>query len=392
MARSLFSRLARPPQSELSAGQRGFRKALLLAMYFMATVQVLGCYFTLVHPYINTVLYETGKERLPFQTRLLLMPLMRWAHGSQAAAAAAAIFHPNRYWYLRPPEPEAIVQLLVNFASLLIAGYATQQIYRAASRNQEDSGELLGVFVYPLFLLLFTLHYVLHTIQNFRFIYDLPSLAFFAVGLWLIYFRRHPLLFAALFIVATLNRETTLLLLPFFMLSAATGDGDFNLKRDWRRAFSPRTLAVVVPLALFWWGWHLFVFHVFKYNVSEYYPRIAVNLYTFAHPRYWPQLLSAGGFLLPFVFFFRRSIDDPQLRAWMWALPLWLGVMFFWGILDETRVFGELLPYFTCLAILTAEHWIRTEVLNRNQAAVLTTVLLRETTAPVETVPEEEAA
>ena len=146
-------------------------------------------------------------------------------------------------------------------------------------------------------------HYIFHTIQNFRFIYDLPSLAFFTVGLWLIYFRKHPLWFAALFLVATLNRETTLLLLPFFMLSEAAKDGDFDLKRDWRKAFAPRVLAVVLPLAAAWWGWHDYVFHLYRHNISEYYPRISLNFYTFIHPPLLAAALKRGGLPVSFRLF-----------------------------------------------------------------------------------------
>ncbi len=333
-------------------------------VYLVATVQIAACYFTLVRPYINTSLYEVGKERLPFQTRILMMPLMRWAHESRLAAASAAALSQGKFWYLRQAEPEAMVQFGVNIASLLIAGLVAILIYRAARQSTAAPNGFLGAFVYPVFLLLFTAHYILHTIQNFRFLYDLPSIAFFAVGLYLIYFRKHPLLFAALFIVATLNRETTLLLLPFYLLSVATRDGEL----EWKKVVSRESLLVVVPLAALWGAWHLYIFHIFKHNLSEYYPRVEVNLYTMVHPRFWPQLLSAGGWLLPFVLLFRKSIADRQLRAWLWALPVWFGFMFFWGILVETRVFGELLPYLACLAVLVAEDQIRAHLLFQSSA------------------------
>jgi hypothetical protein len=242
--------------------ERLWRPVLLLT-YLMATVQVASCYFTLVRPYINTSLYESGRERLPFQTRILMMPLMRWAHHSAWAAGTASVLKQSRFWYLRPAEPEAIVQLLVNIASLLIAGWVAQSIYRAASATNRGPSGLLAPFVYPLFLLLCTVQYILHTIQNFRFIYDLPGMAFFAVGLYLIYFRKHPAFFAALFVVATVNRETALLLLPFYMLSAAVGGGTYHQPKaqfNWRRAFAPAVLAVVVPLCCLWLGWHFYIF------------------------------------------------------------------------------------------------------------------------------------
>jgi hypothetical protein len=361
-------------------------RVLRLAMYFAATVQVAGCYFTLVRPYINTVLYENGKERLPFQTRVLMMAPMRWAHQSRLPAVLAAYLAHSPFWYLRPPEPEAIAQLWINIVSLLVAGWVATQIYSAASRTTSSPRGFLAILVYPLFLVLAACHYILHTIQNFRFLYDLPSLALFSIGLWLIYFRKSPWLFAALFMVATLNRETTLLLLPFYMLTAASGISGFR----WKRAVSLRTLAVVVPLAAAWVAWHLFIFHIFKHNVSEYYPRISLNLYTMAHPRYWPQLLSAGGYLLPFVVLGRRSIRDPQLRAWLWVLPMWFAFMFFWGILVETRVFGELLAYLTCVAVLIAEDSIRRQILARSGQSPIA-ALANTAIAPVE-IPEEEAA
>ena len=389
IARSATGRAALPVDQAIRQDWQRLRQILLISTYILATVQIAGCYFTLVRPYINTALYETGKERLPFQTRLLMMPLMRWAHRSHLASGAAAFFSHSRFWYLRSPEPEAVVQLWVNLASLFVAGLATQQIYRAATRARGGSSGLLATFVYPLFLLLFAGHYILHTIQNFRFIYDLPSVAFFAAGMALIYFRK-PVLFSCLFVVATLNRETTLLLLPFFMLSAVVGEENSHLRRHWRRAFSAPTLAVVLPLTAFWLAWHFYVFHLFRANVSEYYPRISLNLYTFYHPRYWPQLFSAGGFLLPFVFLFRRSIADAQLRAWMWVLPVWFGFMFFWGILVETRVFGELLPYLTCLAILIAEDRIRRAVIARNPIEMLLAPAYTPGSASLE--EEEEAA
>jgi hypothetical protein len=335
-------------------------RLLRVAIYLAGTVQLAGCYFTLVRPYVNTALYESGRERLPFQTRVLMMAPMWWAHRSGMAAAFAAYVAHSRFWYLRPPEPEAIVQLWINVASLLVAGWVAVQIHRAAAGKTGGPRGFLAFLVYPLFLVLFACHYILHTIQNFRFLYDLPGVAFFSVGLWMIYFRKSPWLFAALFLIATLNRETTLLLLPFYMLSAASRDEEFR----WKNAFNLRTISVVIPLAAAWVAWHFFIFHIFKYNVSEYYPRLSLNLYTLVHPRYWPQLLSAGGYLLPFILLGRRSIRDPQLRAWLWVLPVWFGFMFFWGILVETRVFGELLAYLTCIAVLIAEDGIRAHLLN----------------------------
>jgi hypothetical protein len=66
-------------------------------------------------------------------------------------------------------------------------------------------------------------------------------------------------------------------------------------------------------------------------------------------------VLSACGYLLLFVMVMRRQIRDPQLQAWLWLLPIWCGFMFVYGILIETRVFGELIPFIVCATTLIVE-------------------------------------
>jgi hypothetical protein len=207
----------------------------------------------------------------------------------------------------------------------------------------------------------------MHTVQNFRFIYDLPSLAFFATAMYLIYFRRSWVYFAGLFVVATMNRETTLLLLPLFMLNGAVEDG----KLRWPLLLRGRTLRVVIPLAVFWGAWQIFIRHVFAQNVSEFYPRINWNVKSLMAPLAWPQLLSAGGYLLMLVVVQRRRIRDAQLRAWLWMIPIWMGFMFVYGILIETRVFGELIPMIVCTATLIVEEFLMARVPRQGRVPAL---------------------
>jgi hypothetical protein len=196
--------------------------------------------------------------------------------------------------------------------------------------------------------------------------------------MYLMYFRRHWAWFAALFCVATLNRETTLLLLPLYVLNGAVEQGRFA----WRRVVNAPTLAVVVPLAAFWIGWQIVVRHTFAQNPSEFYPRLDWNLKSLAAPLAWPQLLSAGGYLLLFVLAMRRRIVDPRLRAWLWIVPVWLVFMFVYGILIETRVFGELIPLIVCASAVIVEEILldRMRVLLRRPglAVVQTAAEIRE--------------
>ncbi len=325
-------------------GQR--KRILLSAVYLLATVQFAWCYLWLTRPYVNTAQYEQGLERMPFQGRCLMMLPMRWAHASAALHWLAEPFALSHFWFPRPVQPEVLVQAAINVLCLVLTGWFTTRIYQASSRRG-----LLTPILYPLLLVVCGATYVMHTVQNFRFIYDLPSLAFFSAAMYLLYFRRHWAFFAALFLVATINRETTLLLLPLFLINEAASSHDLR----WSRALQPRALAVVLPLALYWIAWQIFVRHLFAHNPSEFYPRINWNVKSLIVPQAWPQLLSACAYLLLFIVVMRRRIADRRLRAWLWLLPIWFVFMFSFGILIETRVFGELIPYVVCSTMLIAE-------------------------------------
>jgi hypothetical protein len=325
------------------------KRLLLMVGYFLATIQFAWCYFWLTRPYVNTFLYEHGKERMPFQGRCLMMLPMRLAHSSVVLHWMALPFALSRFWFPRPVVPEVLVQAIVNVTCLMVAGVCATKIYRASSKRH-----LLTPFVYPLLLVVCGATYVMHTVQNFRFLYDLPSLAFFAAAMYLIYFRRHWAWFVALFVVATVNRETTLLLLPLYSIDGAVVQG----RLVWRRLFQRETLLVVVPLAVVWVGWSIVVRHIFAHNASEFYPRLNWNVKSLLAPQAWPQLLSACGYLLFFVVVMRKKIPDERLRAWLWMVPIWIVFMFSFGILIETRVFGELIPFVVCGTALIVEEML----------------------------------
>jgi hypothetical protein len=325
----------------------------LQAFYLLATVQVAWCYFWLTRPYVNTYLYEHGQERMPFQGRCLMMPIFRLAHSSSALRLTGKLFAISHFWFPRPVQPEVLVQAIINIACLAITGILTTRLYQASSRER-----LLTPLIYPLTLITFAATYVFHTVQNFRFTYDLPSLALFTTALYLIFFRKHWVWFAAVFAVATINRETTLLLLPLYLIDHAFKNG----RVQWRRLLDRKALAVVIPLALYWAAWIVFIHHHFAANRSEFYPRLNWNIKSLLLPHAWPQLLSTCGYLLPFVLLMRNRLPNPRLRAWLWLVPIWIVFMFSYGILIETRVFGELIPLVVCCSALIFEQLLLSRV------------------------------
>ncbi len=322
---------------------------LIRFLYALATIQVVWAYHDRMPPYLRLDAYENGFERTPFQTRILMMLVLRWAHHCALLVRFAEVLSKVTPIYRTTIRPESLVLVTMDTLGIVLAGWAATRMYEAASERH-----LLTMYVYPLVLVCCATTYILLPLQSFRFFYDLPSLGFFAVGFYLIYFRKHPLWFALLFIVATVNRETTLLLLLFYVLAAVTKEGGI----DWRRAYAPRTLAVVTPLAIYWAAWHVFVGQMFAHNHLEWIRHYVVNTVLVAWPPAWPQMFAAGCYLILPIVLYRRYVKDETLRLWLWALPAWFGIMFVYGILVEIRIFGELIPYLACMAALIAEQTI----------------------------------
>ena len=311
----------------------------------LATIHVVWFYLTRVECHIRLAAYEQGQERTPFQYRLLLMAPLRWAHLSPAMHAGAAWLTLQRGFFPNGVRPEGIMQAAIDVVCVAVAGLVATRLYESGSRTG-----LLTVYVYPLTLLMVMSTYSLLTMHAYRFIYDLPSLAFFSLGFYFIYKRKHwP--FAAVFVIGTINRETTILLLAFFVLAQCSQARGFN----WRQAYSAATMRLIAPLGIVWIGWHLCVTHLFRANVSAIQPRAWLNLGILAVPFTWPQLFSVFAYLLPLVIFYRKLIRDTVLRSWLWALPVWFIFMFCYGVIVETRLFGELIPFVACVSALIAE-------------------------------------
>ena len=322
------------------------RCLLVLLLNALATVHVVWFYLARVACYVDLAAYEQGRAPNPAQSRVLMMAPLRWAHGSPWVLHLAGWLNLQRGWFPRGVRPEGLVEALIDTLAVAASGLVARAIYRRASRTG-----LLTAYVYPLTLLMVVSTYALLTFHTLRFTSDLPGMAFFSFALYLIYIRAHPGWFALVFVAATLNRETTLVLLLFFALGErAWGQG--SGRRSW---MTGRMFGVVAPLAMAWAGWHLWIAHHFARNPSMAGPRLSLNLEILMIPVAWPQLLCAFAYMLPLVLLHQSSIRDRVLRAWLWALPAWALVMFYYGLVVEVRIFGELIPYVACLAALAAE-------------------------------------
>ena len=166
------------------------------------------------------------------------------------------------------------------------------------------------------------------------YLWDLPSLAFLSLGLWLLQCRNWNWFGLAL-LVASLNRESSVLLVLAF---AAT-------------YFAPRDREFWLRLLLFstiWLGVKLGVSLAFAGNPG---PNIELhwsdNLAFLLHPAKWPLLfwLSAAvlGAMIAGALASWRVL--PRLLRVSTLLSGVLLIVFLWvGVVSETRLFGETLP------------------------------------------------
>ena len=316
----------------------------ILFVDLLATIQFVWFYVNRVTAEIKIVPYEQGLERTPFQYRMLLMYPMRWAHSSPLLNHIAAGM--KHGWFPHGARPEGVLQAAIDLVCVAAAGIAATKLYSASSRSR-----LFTPVLYPLTLVMAATTYAVLTMHQLRFLYDLPSLAFFSVGMYLIYARKHPAWFAVVFLVGTVNRETTLFLLAYFALSRCLAGRTLQLER----LRQPATWGVLLPLLGFWVGWHLWAVRHFATNPNETPHKFLLNMALILSPPAWPQLLASCGYLIPFVLIFRRSIKDDLLRTWMWVLLPWTAFMLYYGLVMEIRIFGELIPYIACTATLIFE-------------------------------------
>lgn len=337
-------------QRDATAGRttRG-RRLVAGGLCAAASVHVAWFYVALVPSALNLVRYEQGLERTPFQQRLLMTFPMRWAHDSAALGRLAHGLSAMPAWFPHGVRPEGIVEAAADLACIVITGLVARALYEAASPRR-----LLAPLVYPLTLVMIVATYCMNTMHRLRFVFDLPGMAFFSLGLYAIYFRRSRWLFAGLFVVATFNRETSLFLLLLY-LSTRWADTSGGVMERLRVVFGLRDTALVSGLGVFWIAWHVAVDRQFSANAVASGPRLSLNIGTLLWPTSWVQILCVFAFLGPLCVFDRGLVRDRTLRAWYWVFPVWFFFMLRFGILIEIRIFGELIPYVACLCALIAE-------------------------------------
>ncbi len=319
-------------------------EAFITLLYLCATLQYVRYYSKATFLYLNMDKYLNGHERLPFQERVLPIFLIKPLVDSPWVARH--LMHDNgNFTASRGP------LYVISLIALVIAGVFVQKLY-----NRVTQEGVLKFLVYPVFLHVIMWSYTIHNEADFSYPYDMLGVAFFAAGLYFIYMRRFlPLVFIVA--LGTLNRETTLFLVGIFALDAASVPFSAGLTRR----FSPASVpwARVALLSAIWFAIKISLAHHYAHNdSSENFVRIHYNIGELT-PRLWPALLNICGYTLPIVFVLRHYLRPTRFANYLYIFPFWFAVMFYTGVIVETRIYGELCSFSAIAIVLIMEQYLR---------------------------------
>lgn len=310
-------------------------------MLVMATLHFARCYIVFCGYWIQLPVYAAGQAKMPFQKRMLMMPVLRWAERNRALQNFCA-------HHVLINTPDLLVMWIVAAVCMLATAGMVIWLYLRASRIRA-----FWWMPWAMLLLVSFVQYILRSDLNYLYPYDLPSLVFFTAGLALIYARRYWWL-VPLFPVAALNRETIVFLVPLLLLDACCNQGRFN----WKNLRKPSLLALTAILSFIWLGVQVYVQHRFRANPIQTGNPLLDNVRELVNPRYLPQFFSIGAFLPVFLWRSRWRIGDVRIRMYLWIFLPWLAVMTVYGLLVETRIFGELTGLFAVACALAIEEKI----------------------------------
>ncbi len=310
--------------------------AVGIVLLTLATLHCALSLFFVNHSYLDLKAYAAGTERLPYQGRIGMMPVLHLAERSPGFVALTAKI--DRI--LVTHEQSAFKNISVEELACLFAGILSLLVSVAVATIYGLKRFRAAWWLPPALLL-----GMLYVTQGARYEtalwypYDLPHAAIFGTacvlvleGAWV------PVLL--LFLVDLPVRETGIYLVAV------------SLMVGWARGQLKQAAVVSALMIAAWIPFHIYIKHRFAANPSELGLHFKTALAMIHSPVSWPQIASAFGFLLIPMCLASGVLSRTQRAFMVGALPCLLVTLGF-GVWPETRIFGEwLLP---AAVLLTAE-------------------------------------
>ena len=318
------------PQPTFSAFDRWRatpRDWFILFLLLLASVQLVRADFLDNETFIDWQSYAAGTEAMPYQGRIGMMPVLRFAEASPRFRSAATRFAESISVASKHQEPitvEKVASLAAGLVAILLMLAVTLWFSHRHALRPWWSTSLLFLFIAAVTLTLRATH-------NFWYAYDLPHAALFGCAILCAMESVWPL--ALLFFLADLPmRETSLFLVPIF---AAL----LWVQSPGRRALL-RIGAMLLPMLTLWLVLRLYIGRHFAGHGSDTASHLRENFHDLLRPDHWPQLFSLGGYVAVFIWLERRRLTLRH-RSVLYAALLCAPVTLLFGVWAETRVWLE---------------------------------------------------
>jgi hypothetical protein len=272
--------------------------------------------------------YASGEAPMPFQGRVGMMPVLQWAEGSSVMVRGAEKYQSMMIVaskYSEPVSVEKFVSMVVGLFSLLaLLGYCVWYGRRREFRPWWGPSFLM--------LLIVTVTLAMRSEHDVWTPYDLPHAALFGIAV-MCAFESEWVPMLVLFALDVPVRETSIYLLTV------------SVPMSWRawegvRSRNLRVGLMAGAMGVYWWVWRIAIQRRFMHNPNDAGLHWGANFHELLFPHHWPQILSAGGYLILFVWLERKRLPE-KARFLLWCTLVCVPVTLFFGRWGETRIWLE---------------------------------------------------
>jgi hypothetical protein len=333
--------------------QRGSSLSRAQRLAFLAALLLVTSHFSLAYiseakPFLDLRAFAAGVTGQPFQERALTAWMLRGATRFDTPHFELAL---HRFLPAMGAAFNGTTLMLLIIAWLSMGASIVVTRATLIKLTEDALFSSWAAFLVP-YMAYFT--YILNFGPHFLLPYDLPSLFFFCTGFYLLVMRR-ALLLMPLIAVATLNRETSLFLILFYL--AFELPGRFDQRK--RGVVFVRAAGMLIA----WVAMRAIVLHLYGHNPLVNGHQIAdlhlwQNMGFLVKPQHWPAFASIFGFTLPVVVAARHYLEPDFLRRGLIVVGVWFGLMLFVGVLIEIRIFGELISYMSVAMGVILHRWL----------------------------------
>lgn len=306
---------------------------LLIAAHFSLNLQQNG------RTFLDAAAYVGLHEKLPYQYRVLMAPALGALIDVLSLPAASELTRrlPS---YIAAAEPAAY--FTINTLAIMLSCLLMRAIVRRSLPDRTAARTAIAAYVAMAYLF-----FCLNPNVAFILPYDTVGLVLSQACILCILGGRRWVLYP-LFALATVNRETSLLVIVFLLARAAFGGGTPGVAAALRqrRVWQPALL-----LSFIWLAIKAVLYVRFAGLPSDEGLRIHANLMTLGRPWQWPAVLPVIACFVLSLRSFARLRDG---REWPFVGCLGFMMLCTVGQLIETRVFGDLMVYFS---IAVARWW-----------------------------------